>query len=435
MRSRDDGIAAVAALHGVTELASKAAADRLVALVGDGDTVFRLAAGRALRAVGDDRGDRFSFDALPGCEVRLWRNGHLRAFARVDGREVGVVLVGPMFWARGFGRTNSRNYVYWVHTDESFRRLGIARRLFDAALEASPWTRSCSEVALHAMTDYFAHALYRDRGLVNTRGFLTFSKDVQPATRRAPRGIRIRSAGPEDVRPASELARRTHEVRGHPDVPSFLFRGDEIACIAEEGRTIRGLAVWRGTMLFEFAVDAEIEDAGRREAIALALLAHGERRFAAAGEKELTAMTHWRYDDPTHVRWLHRAGYSSKTSPLVEQARIVRLGRYLTEIEGVLEARLAAAKLPRRRVAVGIDGGTRGLRATLRIDGTRVRVSAGLRGRAGVTVRGGAESVQAVVLGATSPFREWNQRRVDVLPTPNGETKRLLEALFPDPTL
>jgi ribosomal protein S18 acetylase RimI-like enzyme len=431
-RSDDPGLAAIAALHAVSELGSRAAADRLVVLAEKhGDTAFRLAAGNALRSIGDERADRFSFERLPGCEFRFWRNSQVRGYAVVDGREVAVVVAGPMLWARGYGRTSSRSYVFWVHTTGPYRRMGIAGRLFDAALRALPWSGATSEIALHAMSDYFAHALYRDRGLVDSNTFLSLSKDAVSPVRRAPKGIRIRLATPEDGNALADLARRVHESRIQPNARPPRGDGPETACVATEGKTLRGVLVTLGGDLREFAVDPSIEDAKRRERVALALLAFAERRQKADGEESLTARTIWRYDDEDHVRWLQRAGFSSKPHPLVEQSRVRDLARFLTETEGVLEARLAAAELPARRVVVALDGGEPGLRATLRIDGTRVRVSPGVAKGAGIVVRGEAEAIQRVVFAMADPFDELNQTRLAVEPTPNGATRKLLGALFP----
>lgn len=426
--STDSGVAAIASLVAVSELGERTLADRLVALAGDTDTAFQLAVGQALASIGDRRAERFSFGSLPGCTFRMWVNGTRLIYAAVDGQEVAIVLVGPTWWTRGHGAATSTAYVFWVHTRTAFRRLGISRAGF-ARMLGTRWCRTCVSTQLHAMSDYFAHALYRDFDLIDSHLYVEFDKPVENPAGRAPRGIRIRAGRREDAAPVAKLSDRVHAPREHPplEVPDFPGRG--VTRLAEEQGKLVGAVWFTGSKLAAFAVDDGIEKADRREAIGIALLRSAERELHRRKVKSLRAFSWMRYDDAFHIRCLYRAGFAGKRDHLREQTRIRDLGQFLAEMERTLTARVTDLKKAPPPATITIRGGR--LKAAFAIGPDGVEVLSKLPAGPDLTVEGTEESIERMVLPISSPFEEYNQTAIRIRPPLTGEVRMLLESLFP----
>jgi len=428
-RSRNETIAATAALLAVAEGGETRAADRLVGAAESADTRFKLMTGQALARVGDPRAEGYSFDRLPGCRLTTWENGTHRVFAEVDGRRVAVIITGPTWEPRGEGTANSRYYVFWVHTRGAYRRFGIARAGMKRAM-GHRLAKTCSEVCLHAMSDYYAHALYRELGLFDSEYYRKYRKPPEPSTRRAPRGVRVRPARPEDAPGVGALLVRICRPQSHFLPQLSDWPSPEVSVVAEEGGKPVGVAMFLGHRLFAFAVDDAIEKKERREAVGLALLAAAERLHRDRGTKEIEAITWLFIPDEYHRGLLLRAGYASSRDALVEQAGIVDLTRYLREIRVLLEARLEKEKSVRGwSGTIRLEAGP--LAAALRIDAGRIRVPSRAPARASIALRTDPESLVRILRGIETPFDAFNQTRLTVAPAMSGPVRKLLETLFP----
>ena len=442
--SDDEGLAALAALHLVSDTGDRSAADRLAELAESRETRFRLAAGRALAGIGNDRANRFSFESLPGCRIRRVENGIRRAYLVVDECDVGVVVTGPTFWVEGFGRASSRYYFYWVHTTTPYRRLGLARTGLLAA-ERSRWNRACSVTSLHAMSDYVAHALYRERGMIDSRGFDEFEKRVGMVRTPAPRGVRVRPAADSDVEAVADLIRRVHGAGPHPSDVTADWIGDRATRLAERDGEIVGVAAVAlrepKAVLREFAV-AEIPDVedpkGKfrakgtdlRERVGRALLASLESELRRRGVESVAAPTWYHYGDRFHRRVLQLAGFAGSVQGLVEQARVNDLARYLRELRGMLRERGQGGDGPTAwRGTIAFDGGR--LRAALHLERGRVTVLPKPPRSSSILLAGGDEPIERMVLGVTSPFDEWSQGEIEIRPPLSPDSRKLLETLFP----
>jgi hypothetical protein len=420
---------AVAILLAVSECGAESFADRLVLAAERSDTRFQLATGQALDRIGDKRSKRFSFARLPGCSFRHWENGTQRIYALIDGRAAALTQTGPVWDPRGAGAAVSRNYVYWVHTGGLDRRLGLARATVTEALRHRH-AKLCSEVALDAMSDYFAHALYRDLGMVDSATYRSFDKKPEARPCRPPRGVCIRPGMAEDLGAANALARRAQESLPNPIPRLSDWPGVDVALVAVEKKKIIGVLAFTGTQLLAFAVDDRIEKKGRREAIASALLAAADREQHARKAKGLSTKTWLPIGGAFHETALQKAGYVRTTFKMLEQSMLVSLCGQLREMRPLLQKRLTDGKEVRDWSGT-IQIESRGHRAVLVIEKRRLRVEPGPVGRPSIRMKGNEETIIRVIRGLASPFDEHNQMRLEIRPAMSGPVRKLLDKIFP----
>jgi GNAT superfamily N-acetyltransferase len=442
LRNSDSGLAAISALMLVFEAFDERAADVLVKLSGKQDLRFQLSAGYALRLAGDRRADRFAFENLDGCRVKVVQDGFVKAFSVVDGYETANTFCLPQFAPAGHGAHYSDYYVAWVHTDPHWRRRGLARLSFVAALDHR-WHKTCAATSLHTGTTNVAHTLYRGCGLIDYTVHHTFHRKLHDeAARRPPRGITIRPLRRSDLAAAGEMLNEYVAGRPHARIRLSQLLRSCVAYRAFDGRRTVGLAWARpqgdGAVLEHLAVakltkDEQEDDRKRRERTGEAILSalHGALRRHGV---KLIETNRWvprgTIDDSFTRSLLRHCGYGLRREGLVEQRRVNDLVRYFTEIAGALEKRLAAnTALAGWTGAVWIDG--RRLRACLRFRHGRVTVTSRRPTQPTLAICGDETAIERIAMGLATPFEESLQTQVTVSPMLNASTTDLLETLFP----
>ncbi len=442
LHNTDSGLAAVSALTLVFEAFDKRAADVLARLAGKQDVRFRLSAGYALRLAGDRRADRFALENLDGCRIKVVQDGLVKAFSVVDGYETANTFCLPQFAPAGHGAYYSDYYVAWVHTDPHWRRRGLARLSFVAALDHR-WHKTCAATSLHTGTRNVAHALYRGCGLIDYTVHHTFHRKLHgEPNRRPPRGITIRPLRRSRLTAAGELLNEYVADRPHARIRLSQLPESSTAYGAFDGRRLVGLtwarrqadsAVLEHLAVAKLAKDEQKDDRKRRERTGEALLSALHRALRRHGLESIETdrwLPRGTIDDSFTRSLLRHCGYGLRREGLVEQRRVNDLARYFTEIAGALEKRLAA------------NGAFAGWTGSVWIDGQRLRACLRFRhGRATVTsrrpthptlaIRGDQTAVERIAMGLATPFEESLQTQVTISPMLNASTTDLLETLFP----
>ena len=438
VKGDDEGLAAVAALLLVFETADRRAANTLARLSPRFEARFQLSAGQALRIVGDRRAERFSFDRVKGCGLKVVPDGILKVFVTVDGYEVANVWGAPALQPQPYGNVHDTFHVYWVHTSPRWRRRGLARIGMSACLTRAP-ARRCAAVTLSTCSRWVAHALYRGFGLIDIRDGAEFHKQLRASLPvRALRGVRLRRPTLQDAVAASAFLNEqmaSHTIWRHR---LDLTSDQSVTWLAHLGRRLVGLAAaevtGKSARLVHVAV-AQLKDKKdkidekRRERLGAALLSAVHRDLVRRDVKEVRATFFHGRDD--FLSWLlRRNGYGSRPHGGVELLRINRLGGYLREAAPILEQRLKDNKTWARWCgAIWLDGGR--LRAGLRISRGTVTVTERAPDKPALTLRGDESAVTRIVTGVASPFEEYLQLALKARPSVNDRTVELVEVLFP----
>lgn len=433
-RGSDPEQAAWAALQ-LVSMGREQWAERLQELLPERDLRFRLMGGHALHRIG-----REVPQATLGGLVRDGRRvGELEVITRdlvivhprIEGYEVANVLAETGLVGFPHGNVATQLYIYWVHTSPQWRRSGLSRLAFAAAME-HPEALRCSCFALNTGTRNNAHALYSEFGYVDMDRRERASKLLctgTPAT--PPDGVVIRPIGDDDQESVRRFVRDYHAgaFTLSPLPIPHLGEGTYTALAERDGKLI-GVALARyeegdGAALQEVAV-AEDQD-GRAE-IGVALLARVHGMLAGAGAKRATA--HVCSDPGLLTDVLCRAGYSREGSGGVNMFGIRDLGQLFGEIRPLFERRLRETPFEDWRGRVLLLG--QRLEAGLEFEDGAARVLTAPRpGATDIVLHTSDERITRMVTGRETPLEGYLQHDTRISPQVSPLVMKLLETLFP----
>jgi ribosomal protein S18 acetylase RimI-like enzyme/N-acetylglutamate synthase-like GNAT family acetyltransferase len=434
-RGDDPTHAAWAALQLVT-MGREQWADRLAELLPDEDLRFRLMAGHSLARLGREvpEGTLEGLTAGGGGagELEIMTRDLVAVHPKVENYEIANVLAEAGF--AGFPHDNlaTQFYIYWVHTSPQWRRSGLSRLAFSAAME-HPEAQRCSCFALNTGTRNSAHALYRDFGYVDMDRRERAVKHLHLGTPSVPpEGIVIRRIGDEDRQPVRRFIRDYHaDAFMLSPLPAPDFGAVTFTTLAERDGKLIGAAVAKyeggeSATLQEVAV-AEGEDG--RAAIGVALVARLHGILAAEGAKRVTA--HVCSDPGLFTNAICRAGYSRETTGGVNMFGIRDLTQLLTEIRPLFERRLRETPFEDWRGRVILLGDR--LRAGLQVEEASLRVLDVPEIRStDVVLRTTDETITRFITGRETPLEGYLQRVTTIEPQVSPGVVKLLETLFPE---
>ncbi|HUS79912.1 MAG TPA: hypothetical protein VM283_01510, partial [Armatimonadota bacterium] len=224
-RRPDSQDAALAALQ-LAAGGDKQACRRLPSLAAGQDTRFRLWAGYALRKADcDDQGLLLTTIIGEGGrrigEVHIRPNSELAIHAKIEGYEVANVVCEAGWAPFPHGNRATRFFVYWVHTSPQWRRMGLSRELFAAAM-SHPQAQACSTFALSTGTRNVAHPMYADFGFVDMQLTASYEKQLGAGTNcPPPAGVMVRPREDAEEPKARALAEAVL-AEGFSDWPRAL---------------------------------------------------------------------------------------------------------------------------------------------------------------------------------------------------------------------
>ncbi len=410
-------------------------ADRLAELAPMQDPRFRLMAGHTLRRLGRDLPEL----SLHGLTEGGRRIGALSVELRasldihpvIDGYEVANVISEALLANFPHSNLATQLYVYWVHTAPQWRRAGLSRLAFAAAMEHEE-ARRCSCFALNTGTRNNAHSMYVDFGFVDMGRSVSATKTLALGTPCAPPdGVGIRPMADADRESARRFLLGYHAGSFSTWVlPVPVLPEDTRVTLAEKEGALIGVAVGRirgegAAQVIDVAVD---HDAGQRPEIGVALLARLHQLLAADGATRASVHLESATDPTGDI--IARAGYSRRLSGGVSMFGIRDLRRLFEEIRPLYERRLADAQLSHWRGRVIIAGER--LRAGLEIDRGEVVVIDAQARPIDIEVRADDATITRFVTGRETPLEGYLQRRSDISPQVNAPVMKLLEGLFPE---
>jgi len=433
MAGEDDAEAAWAALQALSA-GVEDAADRLVELAPRQDVRFRLMAGHLLSKHGVDAPDL----SLPGVNRDGERIGELdvkitdtlEVHPVVEGYRVANVICESGLAGFPHGNFARRLYVDWVHTSPQWRRSGLSRLAFEAAMQHDEAMR-CSCFALNTGTRNNAHALYAEFGYVDMDQRERASKRLSIGTPCSPPDtVTIRPMADGDRDAVRRLLIDYHEgaftISPLP-VPE-LGEGSRASLAEREGNLIGVALATTGpdehARIIDVAVDRQADN---RPEIGLALVARLHQLLADSGAQsarcDLSTDAHLLRDV------LSRAGYSITSTGDVNMFGIRDLTALLSEIRPLYERRLTDTPFAEWRGRIMVLG--RRLRAGLAIEAGVVRVMDADPRPTDVSLHTDDETITRFVTGRETPLEGYLQRRTEISPQVSPSVMALLKTLFP----
>ncbi len=432
--SEEVATAAWAALQ-LVSAGHRDAADRLKELLPECDARLKLMAGHALRKLGR-KAPGASLEDLQDDGQRLGRlevehRNLVIIHPNVDGYEVANVVANSglaVFPQRTYA---TRYYIDWVYTAPQWRRSGLSRLAFTAAMEHEA-ARRCSCFALNTGTRNTAHALYADFGYVDMDRREKASKQIALGTPCAPPdGGMVRHMAEDDREAVRRFLRSYHKdaftlsPRPLPALDDWNF-----CTLAECDGELIGVALAEigerdGAQLIDVAVEGD--DDGASE-VGLALLSRLHGLLAEDGVQRIGADICSDADLFSDV--LCRAGYSRRPSGSVNMFGIRDLKALFTEILPLYEHRVQDSDFERWRGRVILLGDR--LRGGLEIvDGEAEVIDANPRPQ-DIVLRTSDATITRMVTGRETPLEGYLQQVTTIDPQVSPAVMKLLETLFPE---
>ena len=445
----DDGFVAMALLMLVRNGRGGEVVDRLVEIAPRQDYKYQLEAGHLLAKIGHPATKKLSYEGFmdrngePVLTMDVKRNGELHLYPISAGYRVAICNV--ILHTHHFPHNTHApgTYVSWVHTTPKYRRRGLSRWAFGAAM-SHELIRQYSCISLHTGTYNDAHGMYRNFGFVD--GLLTreFTKVLRHEHAKVVEGLVVRpyKSGDEvamanvlnafyadrvERRPRRAERRRTSETR--------------LIYLAETDGELLGYVQAqcyekvKSVHITEFCLKPEPSEGsthpeGFLEEVGAALLCALHNELVEREYKRI------RYEpeaegDKDYVRTLfHNFGYTSSDAGWVWMFKIVNLPMLLGELSPLLSKRLNKSDAYKDwQGTISIKGSEH--QASLTIRDGEIHVSEEVSEDTGIHLSTDDDTITRFVLGVISPYAAYSQNQLHIAPMVNSSIMGLLGTLFP----
>ena len=417
LEAEDDGLVAMVVLMLVRNGGGDEVIDRLVEIALHQDYRYQLETGYLLEKIGHPTAKRFSQKGIideigvPILTMDVKRNGELHLYPTIAGYRVAICNV--ILHTHHFPHNTHApgTYVSWVHTAPKYRRRGLSRWAFGAAM-SHELIRQYSCISLHTGTYNDAHGMYRNFGFVD--GLLTreFTKVLQHERAKVVEGLVVRPykfgdevamasvlnafyADRVERRPRRAERRRTSETR--------------LIYLAEKDGELLGYVQAqcyekvKSVSITEFCLKPQPSEGsthpeGFLEEVGAALLCALHNELVKREYKRI------RYEpeaegDKDYVRTLfHNFGYTSSDAGWVWMFKIVNLPMLLGELSPLLSKRLNESDDYKGwQGTISIKGSEH--RASLAIKDGEIRVSAEVSEGTGICLSTDDDTITRFILG------------------------------------
>ena len=454
----DDGLVAMAVLMLVRNGRGGEVIDRIVEIAPHQDYRYQLETGYLLAKIDHPAAEVFSYEELTDengtplltMDVRrnmetmdVKRNTDLHLHPIIAGYRVAVCNLHLHTHHFPHNTHAPGTYVGWVHTTPKYRRRGLSRWAFGAAM-SHELIRQYSCISLHTGTYNDAHGMYRNFGFVD--GLLTreFTKALRHERAKVVEGLVVRpyKSGDEvamasvlnafyadrvERRPRRTERRRTSETR--------------LIYLAEKDGELLGYLQAqcskkvKSVSITEFCLkpkpsEGSTHPEGFLEEVGAALLCALHNELVKREYKRI------RYEpeaegDKDYVRTLfHNFGYTSSDAGWVWMFKIVNLPMLLGELSPLLSKRLNKSDAYKDwQGTISIKGSEH--QASLIIKDGEVHVSEEVSEDTGIHLSTDDDTITRFILGVISPYAAYSQNQLHIAPIVNSSIMGLLGTLFP----
>ena len=449
VETEDDGLVAMAVLMLVRNGRGGEVVDRLVEIAQHQDHRYQLETGYLLAKIGHPATEKFSYEGLmdqngaPVLTMDVKRNGELHLYPTIAGYRVAICNV--ILHTHHFPHNTHApgTYVSWVHTTSKYRRKGLARWAFGAAM-SHELIHQYACISLHTGTYNDAHGMYRNFGFVD--GLLTrnFTKALRHERAKVVEGLVVRpyKSGDEvamagvlnafyadrvERRPRRAERRRTSETR--------------LIYLAEKDGELLGYVQAqcyekvKSVSITEFCLKPQPSEGsthpeGFLEEVGAVLLCALHNELVKREYKRI------RYEpeaegDKDYVRTLfHNFGYTSSDAGWVWMFKIVNLPMLLGELSPLLSKRLNKSDAYKDwQGTISIKGSEH--QASLTIRDGEIHVSEEVSDDTGIHLSTDDDTITRFILGVVTPYAAYLQNQLHIVPTVNSSVAGLLGTLFP----
>ncbi|HCU38497.1 MAG TPA: hypothetical protein DGT21_24680 [Armatimonadetes bacterium] len=449
----DSKPAPLRAMAGVAlaDLGDASVADDLIALAREFEPRFQLLAGYALEKAGSERAAELSLPRITGPggkpvgKLDIVFDGYIAMHGEVEGYRVCNNYSFPELQRFTRHATISCHYVHWVHTSTHWRRRGLSRLAFEAAMN-HPGATKCSVSMLHTGTRNVAHTLYREYGFTDMTVQERWRVDLPGAGRTdVPTGVSFRAVTDDDTPRVHAFAAQALADALLPPEQSMIgsLPPHGLGFIAERDGAVVGFAAatygggddaYLDTVLTPApptqtgnAGAAKAEEKPQNVEIAACLLSLLQRAAYDAGARHMV----WRSRGENEIarQAAQRLGYSSERTQGVWMMQVRHLVQCLGEIAPAIEHRLAGSKFQGWEGSIDLLGGR--LQGRVNVAGGRVSASRIGSRPADIVLQCDDDTLTRVVLGRETPFEAYLQTRLVIAPRVSSRVVELLETVFP----
>ena len=458
VETEDDGLVAMAVLMLVRNGGGGEVRDRLVEIAPHQDYRYQLETGYLLAKIDHPAAEVLSYEELTDengtplltMDVRhnmetmdVKRNTDLHLHPIIAGYRVAVCNLHLHTHHFPHNTHAPGTYVGWVHTNPKYRRKGLARWAFGAAM-SHELVRQYSCISLHTGTDNNAHGMYRNFGFVDGLLGGSFIKTLRHEQSKIIEGLVVRpyKSGDEvamarvltafyanqvDRRPRRAERRRTTETRliYLAEKDGALLGYVQAQCFEKE----------KNVSITEFCLEPQPTEGSTHSEgflgeVGAALLCALHNELVKRKYKKTT----WRPEgeaEKNYVRTLfHNFGYTSTDADWVWMFKIINLPMLLGELSPLLSKRLNESDAYKDwQGTISIKGSEH--QASLTIRDGEIHISEEVSEGVGICLSTDDDTITRFILGVVSPYAAYLQNQLHIAPTVNSSVIGLLGTLFP----
>ena len=452
----DDGLVAMAVLMLVRNGRGEGVVNRLVEIAPHQDYRYQLETGYLLAKIDHPATEVFSYEELKDengahlltMDVKrnmetmdVKRDTNLHLHPTIAGYRVAICNLHLHTHHFPHNTHAPGTYVGWVHTAPKYRRRGLSRWTFGAAM-SHELVRRYSCISLHTGTNNTAHGMYRNFGFVDGLVGRQFTKALQHEQTKVVEDSIVRPYAPGDeVAMASALnafyadrvERRPRRTEQHRTSETLLIY------LAEKNGELLGYVQAqceqeKNVSIYEFCLKPQPSEnsthpEGFLEDVGAALLCALHNELVKREYKRIRYYPEAE-GDKNHIQMLfHNFGYTSEAD-WVWMFKIVNLPMLLGELSPLLSKRLNESDAYKGwQGTIGIKGSEH--QASLTIKDGDIRVSEEVSEDTGICLSTDDDTITRFILGVTTPYRAHLQDQLHIAPTVNSSVAGLLGTLFP----
>ena len=452
VKTEDAGLVAMAVLMLVRNGGGGEVVDRLVEIAPPQDYRYQLETGYLLAKVGHPAAEAFSYKGLTdknGVPLltmgikRNERNKDLYLYPIVEGYRVATCESTLHTHHFPYNTHVSGTYVSWVHTNPKYRRRGLSRWAFGAAM-SHELVRQYACISLHTRTDNTAHGMYRSCGFVDGLVAREFTKTLQHEQAKVVEGLVVRPyAHGDEIAMASVCNAFFADQVEHRPRRAERRRTSEtwLIYVAERDGELLGYVQARcdgreeNVSITEFCLKPQPSKDSTHwesflEAVGISLLCALHNKLVERKYKQISWIPEEEMEKDYVRKLFHNFGYTPANEDWVWMFKLVNLPMLLDELSPLLSKRLNESNDYKDwQGTIGIKGSEH--QASLTIKDGEIRVSEEVSEGTGICLSTDDDTITRFILGVVSPYEAYLQDQLHIAPTVNSSVIGLLGTVFP----
>lgn len=452
VETEDDGLVAMAVLMLVRNGRGGEIIDRIVEIAPHQDYRYQLETGYLLAKIRHPAAEAFSYKGLTdknGVPLltmgikRNERNKDLYLYPIVEGYRVATCESTLHTHHFPYNTHVSGTYVSWVHTNPKYRRRGLSRWAFGAAM-SHELVRQYACISLHTRTDNTAHGMYRSCGFVDGLVAREFTKTLQHEQAKVVEGLVVRPyAHGDEIAMASVCNAFFADQVEHRPRRAERRRTSEtwLIYVAERDGELLGYVQARcdgreeNVSITEFCLKPQPSKDSTHwesflEEVGISLLCALHNKLVERKYKQISWIPEEEMEKDYVRKLFHNFGYTPANEDWVWMFKLINLPMLLDELSPLLSKRLNESDAYKDwQGTINIKGSEH--QASLTIKDGEISVSEEVLEGTGICLSTDDDTITRFILGVVSPYAAYLQNQLHIAPTVNSSVIGLLGTLFP----